>query len=331
MAPLPILLIAAFTLALTGCAVTGDRASGAAALADELPRHAVVLLGEVHDNPHHHRLRHEALRIAVERGYRPALLMEQFDRESQPAIERARRERPGDAGYLIALAAPAPTRPGVSGWHWPFYKPFVELALKHDLPIIAANASRADLMRVAKDGFAALFSPDELQRLQLDQPVPSGINSAQEREIASGHCNALPPAALAPMARAQIARDAFMALKIDERKAGGAILLAGNSHVRRDIGVPRWLRPDSTVYVVGYLEAPADGATAANRARYDHAVITPAAERPDPCAAFLKSRTTSGATHGVRIINRSEQRDYGQRAFVFADTDGIRIGAGQRN
>lgn len=150
------------------------------------------------------------------------------------------------------------------------------------------------MARVAKDGFTSLFNPDKFQRLRLDQPVLASIQSTQEHEIATGHCNALPAAALAPMARAQIARDAYMALKIEDRKARPVVLLAGNGHVRRDIGVPRWLRSDTNIYVAGFLEAPADGATAASRARYHHIVITLAAERPNPCEAFLKSRASSG-------------------------------------
>lgn len=259
--------------------------------ATELRAHPVVLLGEVHDNPLHHRLRLEALTAALEGDrsgrYRPALLMEQFDRERQPHIERARREKPGDADYLIALAAPAPTRPGGQGWNWSFYKPFVELALRFDLPIVAANLSRGDLMRVAQQGFESVFSATEIHRLGLDRALPADLVSAQEREIHTGHCGALPASLLPAMARAQIARDAYMALKIEEHRARGSVLLAGNGHVRRDIGVPRWLAATSGVQAVGYLEAP----TVAADLRYHRVVITASAARPDPCAAFLHSRS----------------------------------------
>ena len=251
----------------------------------------MVLLGEVHDNPLHHRLRLEALTAALEGDrsgrYRPALLMEQFDRERQPQIERARREKPGDADHLIALAAPAPTRPGGQGWNWSLYKPFVALALRFDLPIVAANLSRADLMRVAQQGFDAVFSVDEMRRLGLDRAPPADLLSAQEREIDTGHCGALPASLLPAMARAQIARDAYMALKIEEHRARGLVLLAGNGHVRRDIGVPRWLSSADGTHAVGYLEAPANAADP----RYHRVVITAPAERTDPCTAYLRSRS----------------------------------------
>ena len=57
---------------------------------DRLRGDAIVLLGEVHDNPVQHGLRLEVLRRVFEAGWRPAIAMEQFDREHQVDIERAR-------------------------------------------------------------------------------------------------------------------------------------------------------------------------------------------------------------------------------------------------
>ena len=61
---------------------------------NQLRGDTIALLGEVHDNAGHHRMRLDALRRAFDAGWRPALVMEQFDREWQADIERARRERP---------------------------------------------------------------------------------------------------------------------------------------------------------------------------------------------------------------------------------------------
>src|SRR5204863_4366963 len=72
-----------------------------AALAQAMSGHRVVLLGEVHDNAAQHALRVAALRQLIERGARPAIAFEQFDREHQADIDRARRERARDADYVI--------------------------------------------------------------------------------------------------------------------------------------------------------------------------------------------------------------------------------------
>ena len=117
------------------------------ALMQAIRGHRVVLLGEVHDNAVQHALRAAALRQWVVQGARPAIAFEQFERERQPDIERARRERPADADYLIAQAKSS------GDWRWESYRPFVALALEYDLPIVAANLSRGEAMQVANDGW----------------------------------------------------------------------------------------------------------------------------------------------------------------------------------
>jgi uncharacterized iron-regulated protein len=237
-----------------------------------------VLMGEVHDSAEQHRLRAQALRQALRAGWRPALLMEQFDRERQPDIERARRERPADAAYLIAQAGG-----DKAGWHWDFYRPFVELALEFDLPLVAANLSRADAGRITRDGYEAVFDPAQQQALGLARPVDADLQAAQEREIDAGHCKALPPRLWPAMARAQFARDAVMASLLRQQGGRGAVLLAGNGHVRRDTGVPRWLTEGERAnsLVLGYLEA-----APATPSAFDAVVLTAAVARPDPCAGF---------------------------------------------
>ena len=60
------------------------------ALARAMDGRRIVVLGEVHDNSAQHALRLAALRIIVDGGARPALAFEQFDREWQADIDRAR-------------------------------------------------------------------------------------------------------------------------------------------------------------------------------------------------------------------------------------------------
>ena len=160
---------------------------------------------------------------------------------SQADIDRARRERPGDAQHVIDVAAPSWNRAG-GGWNWVFYRPFVELALRHDVPLLAANLSNADTARIVRGGYAAVFSAAEIAALGLDRPVAPEVQAAQEREIDAGHCHALPRSMWPRMAQAQSARDAVMADVLRRAaRGGGVVLLAGNGHVRRDLGVPRWL------------------------------------------------------------------------------------------
>jgi uncharacterized iron-regulated protein len=248
---------------------------------------AIVMLGEVHDNAEQHRLRLQRLRQAFAAGWRPVIAMEQFDREHQDDIERARRDRPGDVQYLLDLAAPHASDGG--DWNWTFYRPFVALALEYDVPLIAVNLSRADARKVVKGGYSAVFDPDTLKSLGLNELIAREWASAQEREIEISHCHRLPPSVVPAMARAQFARDATMAAAVRAHAGHGLVLLAGNGHVRHDIGVPRWLSPPlrSRAFSVGYLEK---GDTSGARA-FDAVVITAAAARTDPCSALGKAPT----------------------------------------
>jgi len=269
---LTILLAPLLALVLAACATAPAPAGWQARLRGD----TIALLGEVHDNARQHRLRLAALERAVAAGWRPAIVMEQFDRESQGEIERARRERPRDAQHVIDLAAS-----GASGWNWSFYRPVVAFALAHDLPLIAGNLSNADAARIVRGGYAAVFDPATIAALGLDRPVDARLEAAQEREIDDGHCHALPPTMWPRMARAQLARDAVMAAALRRHAQGGAVLLAGNGHVRRDIGVPRWLGADAErALSIGFLEEGGSTPTTA----FDAVVRTAAEARSDPCA-----------------------------------------------
>ena len=248
------------------------------ALLHAIQGHRVVLLGEVHDNAAQHALRAAALRQWVVAGARPAIAFEQFDRERQPDIERARRERPKDVDYLIAQAK------GDPAWQWEYYRPLVALALEYDLPIVAANLSRGDAMRVAIEGWPAVFDPATRSELRLDA-LPADFRHKHENAIAIGHCNLLPADALPARARAQMSRDIVMAQSIRPYLERGAVLLAGNGHVRRDIGVPFWLAASErqSIVSIGMLEREDDGSAPESTVAFDAYVITERADRADPC------------------------------------------------
>jgi uncharacterized iron-regulated protein len=278
--------IAAYLLWLTPAAVASAAAveldANSGALVRAMEGHRVVLLGEVHDNASQHALRAAALRQWVGRGARPAIAFEQFDRERQPDIDRARHERPADADYLIAQAK------GSGDWRWESYRPFVALALEYDLPIVAANLSRGEAMQVAKDGWHALFDSATRSALALDA-LPTRFWRKHEDAIAVGHCNLLAPEELPALARAQMARDIVMARSIRPYIDRGVVLLTGNGHVRRDIGVPFWLPADAaqTAVSIGMLERD-DGSASESADKFDAYVITERAQRTDPCIGLTK-------------------------------------------
>jgi uncharacterized iron-regulated protein len=247
-------------------------------------RSQVLLLGEVHDNPDGHHARYALLQQRVDAGWHPAIAMEQFDRERQADLDRASREC-RDADCVVAMASGAK-----AGWNWALYKPVIELALREHLPLLAANLSRADAGKVVADGFAAGLDPAIVSAYGLDHALPPDVLQPQVDEVRDGHCNMLPPEMLQPMASAQVARDVVMAELLRAHADGGIVLLAGNGHVRRDIGVPYWLRARGiAAETVGFVEDPAEAA------HFDRADVVPAFAREDPCAKFKAPPTPEPA------------------------------------
>lgn len=265
------------------------RAQRAASMADverRLLGARYVLLGEVHDNSIHHRMRRDLIAALIRNGRRPAIAMEQFDREQQAALDRAITEAPRDAERVRIES-----RFNDQGWHWPDYAPIVSLALDSGLPLVAANLSRDQAFRIASSSTAAVLGAQAVTALGLDQPLPLAAQRKLERVIDDGHCGKVPVKILPGMVAAQRARDAVMAQILQRHADSGAVLVAGNGHVRRDFGVPHYLRAQTspeTVVAVGFIEVQ-EKQTAPSAyydpaaAEYDYIIFTPRMARDDPC------------------------------------------------
>jgi len=234
----------------------------------------VVLLGEVHDNAQQHALRLQAFADLLATGARPVLALEQFDRDRQAALDTLlARGAPGSPATPDELIAAA----GGAGWDWTFYRPFLALALQHGLPVVAANVPRDEARAVMRDGLAARG---------YDAAVPANVLATLARGIEDSHCGLLDSATAGRMALAQVARDQFMARVLQAHADRGVVLLAGNGHVRTDLGAPRWLPPATRArsQAIGMLESGDDTAP------YDQHVVTPVQPRPDPCEGMRRTQ-----------------------------------------
>ena len=269
--PFSTLAALAALLAVSGCA--GNRPAA------DSGNPQVLLLGEVHDNADGHKLRYEQLRQRVEAGWRPAIAMEQFDREQQALLNKAQQDCRDAQCVILVMQSPR--------WDWQQYKPVIDLALHYQLPLVAANLSRADASKVVRDGLASSFDADTIAAYKLKDALPDDIVQGQRKEIMAGHCGMLPDEMVPGMVNAQIARDIWMAKLVRAQQPRDVVLIAGNGHVRKDVGVPRWLAavaPKLTVRSIGYVEqAPGQG-------EFDTHVKIAAKQRTDACAG-LKSKS----------------------------------------
>ncbi len=250
-----------------------------------------VLLGEIHDNPRHHQLRAALLRSLLADGVPTRVVFEQMDRQHNAAIAAAPRDTEAivEAGRLDR-----------KGWAWPLHRPLFDAALEGGAAVVAGNLGRAQASQVVRGGLTQ--APPDLHHL-LAPAVEAAADgrtawtAALEadllRLVEEGHCGALPRTMLAPMALAQRSRDAALASAMSQAPAGTrVVLMAGNGHVRRDIGVPHYLAvadklspDDSRIVSIGFLERSSEGETSVD-GPYDEAWFTERVARPDPCASF---------------------------------------------
>ena len=263
-----------------------QRAIGEGELVAALVRARYRLLGEVHDNALHHTVRARLLQAIAAAGLRPAVVLEQFDREHEQALLAA-QAGPADAERLATAGELAR-----KSWRWPLHKPLLEAALEAGMPVHAGNLSRSALEQARKGD-----TGEARWQRRLHQAAWS---AQQERaltaEILDAHCGVLPPSAAPRLVTAQRMRDAAMAQAlIDAATGDGAVLIAGNGHVRTDRGVPVYLAGpgrDGAVVSVGFIETPAAEPRDAEVMRrlasahpaFDYVWFTPPASRDDPCA-----------------------------------------------
>ncbi len=273
---------------------TGDReAVGRAEALDRLAGADLVILGETHDNPDHHRLQAEFIEELVERGRRPSVVFEMIPEDMQPDIDGYLAAEPEDGAGL----GPAVTWEA-RGWpDWSIYQPIADVAIENGLAIIAGGLSDTVQRSLMQDGVEGLDA-GERDRLGLDHALAPAAADSLDEVLYDAHCELIPRESLPAMRQFQRARDGAMASAIEgAAEAGTVMLIAGAGHARRDWGVPAQLAARGAgldiaslafVEVSGeetdpgaYLPAPAGDSPV-----FDSLVFTARAEREDPCAAL---------------------------------------------
>lgn len=270
-------------LCLAGFALAASPAVAMEIAADALARLLpadVVILGEIHDNPEHHR--NQAVAVAALKPR--ALVFEMLT--PQKALQA-----PPDRGDAAAMAR-------AFGWQtsgWP------DFAMYHPIFVAAPQARiyggdlpPGDARRAVSDGAARVFGADA-PRYGLTTPLTPEDQSLREAEQREAHCNALPENLLAGMVEAQRLRDAALARAVVQAldETGGPVaVITGSGHARVDRGVPAVLArvaPQARVLSIGQIEGPA-----AAEQPYDLWIVTKAVPRDDPCAAFATDPPQGG-------------------------------------
>ncbi|WP_371687490.1 ChaN family lipoprotein [Thalassococcus sp. S3] len=233
----------------------------------------VVILGEVHDNPHHHDLQTKV----IEHVQPKAIVWEMLDQTQASRVTRDIVEHPETLEEVL----------GWSETGWPDFVMYAPIfAAAPDARTYGAHVSRPDARTAMETGVVVAFG-DEAARFGLADPLPEGEQSEREAFQLRAHCDALPVEMLPMMVDVQRLRDASLARAIGtafDETGGPVAVITGNGHARADWGIPVYLErilPDITIVSIGQGE---DAAGAAGE--FDLVLDAPGIERPDPCLAF---------------------------------------------
>lgn len=233
-----------------------------------------ALLGEQHDNPHHHRVRGELL--AALDAPRAVVVAEHLPSGSRVAFGPDLLQSLTAAGF------------DAKGWRWPLHEPLFAAIARAGLPLIGGNVSRETARNVARSGASALPAP--LAAEIAAAPLNASAQAALDEDLVRGHCGQVSASQLGGVGTAQRARDASMWLALRDSGGKPAILVAGNGHVRLDYGVPQLIaqrQPGARIVSVGFAEFGSEQEKRAGEATpYTYLWFTARAERTDPCAGF---------------------------------------------
>ncbi|MGC6487172.1 MAG: ChaN family lipoprotein [Planctomycetota bacterium] len=291
---------------LGACASTGsriivpgsDQPAAVDAVAAAVVDADLVALGELHHTPGVHRTHHALLRAMHQRRPNLVIAMEMFERDVQPVLQQ----------YLDGEIDEAAFRAGARPWpHYERdYRPVIEFAKRHGLPVLAANAPRPLATKAAKEGLDAVMGSEHLARATT---APQDGYWESFQEMMAGHGGMLGEDGMARFYAAQCLKDDTMAESIVDYLAGVeadrrplAVLICGRAHsdhgwgtvqrvVERMPGIEVRVLSAETVDDAGGEVTIADGEVA------DFVVVAPAPQR-DPMPAMPASKPSSTATAG---------------------------------
>ena len=239
--------------------------------ADELVKRLApaehVLVGEQHDNVDHHQLQLWLLQRLQEQRPQASLLLEMLTPSQQSAVDSLQN---GDIEAQPEQLAEQLN--WSSGWDWNLYGPIVTWVLQSDINLRAANLDREEIRTLYRTPVAV-------------SPRYSSQALAELREtIEASHCGQIAEPQLSAMRGVQQQRDVRMGEQLTAAPAP-ALLLAGNFHVRKDLGVP--LHLDGAAPIVVMLQEVGKPMPGAEQA--DYLWLTPAAPEQDHCAQWQQS------------------------------------------
>jgi uncharacterized iron-regulated protein len=232
----------------------GVAAQAASQVLAEFAKRQVVLLGEAHEDPEHHRWQLHMIAGLLALRPRMVLGFEMFPRRLQPVLDDWVAGRLGDTEFLTRAEWQQ-----VWGYDPHLYLPIFHFARMHRIPMLALNVERQLVTRVGDEGWASIPAGERegitdpapadrdyavrLYQSYLDHQLHGGYRSAQRKPPSEDD---LTEPKFRRFVEAMQVWDRAMAQGIAEKLRGDdpplVVAILGSGHVRNGDGVPRQLR-----------------------------------------------------------------------------------------
>lgn len=249
-----------------------------------------ILLGENHDNISHHRNQALVIEFLATTHRSVSVAFEMIDDNQYKFIKGSQFTT---AHELIDLLNHFDT-----GWEYEnYYKPVFDSVIRSGFIISPANIDSNRLMNIVMQESADV--PAETARILSSTPLTPEIELEMQKDIIESHCDMLDAEQALPMVQAQRIRDATIAASLLNSKSDLRLLIAGNGHVRRDSGVPRYLLAQdrtAVIVTVGMFEVDEGRNDVSAYAQdwggdglpFDYVWFTARADKEDPCIEYIR-------------------------------------------
>ena len=203
---------------------------------ERLATKKIIYVGEAHDKFSHRKVQLQVLQGLYRRDPKIAIGMEMFQRRSQKALDDYIAGLIDERSFLKRSEY-------FKQWDMDYhlYKPILDFARTHRIPVVALNLRREVVQNVAKDGLDSLSTES---RKEIPQELDFSDQAYRSRleEIFRAHPN-FAERSFAFFHQAQILRDEAMAESIDlflrKNPELRMVVLAGRGHLEYGSGVPK--------------------------------------------------------------------------------------------
>ena len=274
--------------------------------ADALKNYDVVLIGEWHDHTGNHLAEMALLRALYARSPDLALSMEMFERDVQPVVDDYLAGKIGEDAFR--------RRSRAWGNYAESYRPLVEYAKEHRLPVIAANVPGAVVRCVGLEGPAYLdrMAADKRGQAAAELHVQEGPYKEKFLRFLAESGSHGPEADKTPEQKkeesdrafaSQVARDDTMAesifLSLQKNPARKVVHVTGAFHVEEALGTMERLKARAPQLKIA-LVVPAEA---------EHPDSNPAMESGDAKNATFAMLLRASPKEYVSDTERKEAED----------------------